>query len=122
MAQVREILVVDDNAANLQLLVSALEDNFTVRAAINGQLALQSARQQPPDLVLLDLMMPEMNGYEVCEAIKSDPTLQHIPVIFISGISDQIDKAAARDAGAVDFLVKPLDLKVLFKVIDTHLG
>lgn len=122
MAHMREILIVDDNAANLQLLVSALEDNFTVRAAINGHLALQSARQQPPSLVLLDLMMPEMSGYEVCEALKSDPKLQHIPVIFISGISDQIDKDAARSAGAVDFLVKPLDLKQLFKVIDTHLA
>lgn len=121
MAGKREILVVDDNAANLQLLVSALEDTYIVRAAINGHLALQSAKQQPPHIILLDMMMPEMNGYDVCEALKGDANLQHIPVVFISGISDQIDHEAAKAAGAVDFLVKPLDLRELFKVINEYI-
>lgn len=118
----KEILIVDDNAANLQLLVAALEDDYTVRAAISGKLALDSARQQAPHMVLLDVMMPEMNGFDVCQAFQADPNLKAIPIIFISGISDQLSTQEIKAVGAVDFLTKPIDLRQLFAKIKQHLG
>ena len=117
-----DILVVDDHAANLQLLVSALENQHTVRAAINGQLAIASAKQHPPDLMLLDVMMPQVTGYDVCRAFQADSRLQHIPIIFISGVSDQIDLDDAQQLGVVGYLTKPIYLKDLVAMVNRHLG
>ena len=87
------ILAVDDTPANLQVLAGILKERgYRVRPVPSGKLALLAAQRDPPDLILLDINMPEMNGYEVCEHLKADETLRGIPVIFISALTEQLDK------------------------------
>ena len=87
------ILVVDDTPANLRLLAGILNSQgYKVRPVPSGELALSAATGMPPDLILLDIMMPEMNGYQVCEKIKADERTRNIPVIFISAINDVLDR------------------------------
>jgi signal transduction histidine kinase len=117
-----DILVVDDTPANLDVLVEMLgEQGFSARPVLSGFLALQSARLQPPDLILLDINMPEMNGYEVCQHLKADATLKDIPVIFISALNDTTDKVQAFDAGAVDYITKPFQFEEVKARVETHL-
>ena len=90
------ILVVDDTPTNLQVLAGMLKDRgYKVRPVPSGKLALQAARRDSPDLILLDINMPEMNGFEVCEQLKADEMLKGIPVIFISALTEQLDKVKA---------------------------
>jgi CheY-like chemotaxis protein len=103
-----DILIVDDTPANLNVLSAILSKRgYRVRAAPNGQGALKTARRMPPDLILLDIQMPDMNGYEVCRALKSDAQTRHVPVIFISALDDALDKVEAFQAGGVDYVSKP---------------
>ena len=118
-----DILVVDDTVANLRLLVSILvERGYTVRPASNGNMALSSARTEPPDLILLDIIMPNMNGYEVCEQLKADELTREIPVIFISAISEVIDKVKAFAIGGVDYITKPFQVEEVLVRVETHLA
>jgi two-component system, sensor histidine kinase and response regulator len=87
----------------------------------NGRLALQAARSDPPDLILLDINMPEMNGFEVCAQLKADPDLAEIPVIFISGLTETLDKVTAFGAGAVDYIIKPFQFEEVYARVQTHL-
>lgn len=124
MVENREtVLIVDDTPANLQLLESILQERgYQVRAAISGQMALKAVRIQPPDIILLDINMPEMNGYEVCRVLKSDPQFVNIPVIFVSAAVDTADKLRAFEQGGVDYVTKPFQpLEVLARVA-THLA
>jgi signal transduction histidine kinase len=117
-----DVLVVDDTPANLDVLVEMLgEQGFRARPVLSGFLALQSARLQPPDLILLDINMPEMNGYEVCQRLKADAALKDIPVIFISALHDTMDKVQAFDAGAVDYITKPFQFEEVKARVQTHL-
>src|SRR3989339_819017 len=94
------VLMVDDTPANLELLSGMLKGRgYKVRAAVSGQLALQAARNDPPDLILLDITMPEMNGYEVCRHLKADDKLKDIPVIFMSALNEPLDKVKAFGMG-----------------------
>jgi phosphoserine phosphatase RsbU/P len=116
------ILVVDDTAANLQVLAGMLKDRgYKVRPVPNGKLALSAARKEPPDLILLDINMPEMNGYEVCEHLKADAGLKGIPVIFISALTEQLDKVKAFATGGVDYITKPFQMEELHARVETHL-
>jgi PAS domain S-box-containing protein len=116
------ILVVDDVWNNLQLMTGMLKDcGYKVRPAPSGKLALQAAQHDPPDLILLDINMPEMNGYEVCERLKADDKLAGIPVIFISALTEQIDKVRAFAVGGVDYLTKPIQMEELQARVETHL-
>ncbi|WP_136515672.1 hybrid sensor histidine kinase/response regulator [Geomonas edaphica] len=116
------ILIVDDTPANLQLLESILkEKGYEVRGAINGPMALKAARLQPPDLVMLDINMPEMNGFEVCRALKEDPALASIPVIFVSAAVETADKLRAFDEGGVDYVTKPFQAQEVLARVETHL-
>ena len=116
------ILVVDDTAANLQVLAGMLKDRgYKVRPVPSGKLALLAARREPPDLILLDINMPEMNGYEVCEHLKSDDTLKGIPIIFISALTEPLDKVKAFATGGVDYLTKPFQMEELHARVETHL-
>jgi signal transduction histidine kinase len=116
------ILIVDDTPASLQLLAGALANRgYRVRPVLSGKVALQAARAEPPDLVLLDILMPEMNGYEVCAAFKADPALAQIPILFISGMQDPEDKVKAFQAGGVDYVTKPLQLQEVEARVHTHL-
>jgi diguanylate cyclase (GGDEF)-like protein len=106
-----DILIVDDTPENLRLLSKMLlKEGYRVRKAINGELALMAMRAAPPDLILLDIMMPEMDGFEVCERLKADPDLTDIPVIFLSALSEIFDKLKAFQAGGADFITKPFHL------------
>ncbi len=106
------ILVVDDTPHNVRLLSTILTgQGYQVRKALNGQRALATVQEFPPHLILLDVMMPEMNGYEVCEHLKSSPSTSSIPVIFLSALDDASDKVKAFDVGAVDYITKPFQEK-----------
>jgi phosphoserine phosphatase RsbU/P len=116
------ILVVDDTHANLQVLAGMLKNRgYKVRPVPSGKLALLAARKEPPDLILLDINMPEMNGYEVCEQLKSDGMLKGIPVIFISALTDHLDKVKAFATGGVDYITKPFQMEELHARVETHL-
>lgn len=117
------ILVVDDTPANLRLLVGILsERGYTVRPARDGSQALSIARGIPLDLILLDILMPEMNGYEVCSELKADERTRNIPVIFISAISDVLDKVKAFSVGGVDYITKPFQVEEVLVRVETHLA
>ena len=119
---VPNILVVDDTPANVQLLVRMLADRgYSVRAALSGELALQAARESPPDLILLDINMPGMNGYEVCEQLRADEILRDIPVIFLSALNETGDKVKAFSVGGVDYVTKPFQLDEVYARVETHL-
>lgn len=120
---VANILIVDDTAANLQVLACMLKDRgYKVRPVPDGKLALQAAQRDPPDLILLDINMPEMNGYEVCEHLKADVKLKRIPVIFISALNEHFDKLKAFTVGGVDYLTKPFQIEELHARVTTHLN
>jgi signal transduction histidine kinase len=117
-----DLLVVDDTAANLRLLTRLLSGfGYRVRPVTSGAAALQAARAEPPDVVLLDVDMPEMDGYEVCRRFKADPALAEIPVLFLSALGETEDKLAAFAAGGVDYVTKPFHVEELRARISTHL-
>jgi diguanylate cyclase (GGDEF)-like protein len=113
-----DILVVDDTPENVRLLSTMLShEGYQVRKAMNGQMALTAMKALPPDLVLLDIMMPDMDGYQVCEAVKKDPQLAATPVIFLSALDDAFDKVKAFAVGGADYVTKPFHLEeVLMRV------
>lgn len=116
------ILAVDDTPASLKLLSDILhEEGYEVRAAISGQLALNSAFANPPELVLLDIRMPEMDGFEVCRQLKAHPATKGIPVIFVSAVVDTLEKVQGFELGAVDFVTKPFQRNELLARVRTHL-
>jgi phosphoserine phosphatase RsbU/P len=122
VARTASILAVDDTPANLQVLAGMLKERgYKVRPVLSGKLALLAAQRDPPDLILLDINMPEMNGYEVCEYLKADDQLKGIPVIFISALTEQMDKVKAFAIGGVDYLTKPFQMEELHARVETHL-
>ena len=105
------ILVVDDIAENLHLLSDTLtEQGYDVRGVINGSMALRVAHSVLPDLILLDIKMPDMNGYEVCQRLKASESTRPIPVIFLSALNEVIDKVKAFEVGGVDYISKPFQI------------
>jgi CheY-like chemotaxis protein len=118
-----DILIVDDNPDNLKVLTATLnKEGFKVRSVLSGDMALTAARAAAPDVILLDVNMPVMSGYDTCEALKADPNLQHIPVIFITALGDELDKSRAQQVGVVDFVIKPFRLDEVLEKIEYHLG
>jgi putative two-component system response regulator len=116
------ILAVDDTPENLDVVKGTLGADYIVRAAINGRIALKIAEKQLPDLILLDIMMPEMDGYEVCRTLKADKHTAGIPVVFLTGSHDDTSQAKAFDLGAVDFITKPINGSVLKNCVKNILG
>ena len=116
------IMVVDDTPANLMLLEGMLrERGYRVRAFPLGRLALTAAANEPPDLIMLDINMPEMNGYETCTRLKADARLASIPVIFISALNETLDKVQAFRCGGVDYVTKPFQFEEVQARVETHL-
>jgi diguanylate cyclase (GGDEF)-like protein len=116
------ILVVDDTHENLRLLTNMLTKyGYLVRPAPDGTLALLSAQKSPPDLILLDIMMPKMSGYEVCKHLKADERTRDIPVIFLSALHDVFDKIKAFGVGGVDYITKPFQAEEIIARVKTHL-
>ncbi len=121
-ARPASILIVDDTAANLQVLAGMLKERgYKVRPAPSGKLALSAAERDHPDLILLDINMPEMNGYEVCRRLKADDALKGVPVIFISALTEPLDKVNAFATGGVDYITKPFQMEELHARVETHL-
>jgi len=117
-----DIMIVDDKPANLKLLEDMLVlQGHDVRSLPLGRLALTSAMKRPPDLVLLDINMPEMNGYEVCERFKNTPQLLQIPIIFLSALNETEDKVKGFRCGAVDYISKPFQFEEVHARVETHL-
>lgn len=115
------IIIVDDTPANLDVLGSILtEENYDIRAFANGPMALRLAIAEPPDLILLDIKMPAMNGYEVCTTLKADERTRDIPVIFISALQETADKLQAFEAGGVDYITKPFQAAEVLARVRTH--
>jgi adenylate cyclase len=119
----RTILLVDDAPANIQVAREILKDTYKTRVATSGAKALELVRVPPvPDLILLDVMMPEMDGYEVCTKLKADPITRDIPVIFLTALTEAKDEANGFDVGAVDYIHKPFSPAVVMARVQTHLN
>jgi putative two-component system response regulator len=117
-----QILVVDDEASNLQLLRHILQDHYRLLFAKDGPRALELARTEQPQLILLDVMMPGMTGYETCKLLKADPRTAAIPVIFVTALSDTEDEVVGFDAGAVDYITKPVSPPIVRARVRNHLS
>ncbi|MFN6567397.1 response regulator [Dendronalium sp. ChiSLP03b] len=116
------ILVVDDTPDNLRLLSAMLTQmGYEIRRVINGQTALKTAQAAPPDLILLDIMMPDMNGYEVCQRLKASEKTRDIPIIFISALDEVLDKVKAFAVGGVDYITKPFSEEEVFARVENNL-
>ncbi len=116
------VILVDDTPANLRLLSELLKkQGYEIRAFVSGVLALEAVANDPPDLIILDINMPEMNGYEVCERLKASDTLRDIPIIFISALDETSDKIKGFNAGGVDYITKPFQAEEVYARVKTHL-
>ncbi|AIQ46338.1 chemotaxis protein CheY [Paenibacillus sp. FSL R7-0273] len=115
------ILVVDDTPDNIALLSGLLKECYKVKVATNGEKALQIAKAAPPDLILLDIMMPGMDGYETCRRLMEDEVLREIPVIFLTAKEEVEDENKGFDSGAVDYITKPISAPILLSRVKTHL-
>lgn len=117
------ILVVDDTPDNLTLMSGLLKDNYRVKIANNGERALKIAQSDtPPDLILLDIMMPEMDGYEVCRRLKADSKTRDIPVIFLTAKTEVVDETHGFELGASDYITKPISPPIVLARVETHLA
>lgn len=118
----RDLLIVDDNPENLKVLGTMLRaEGYNVRAAKNGKQALTSIESSPPDLMLLDVHMPEMDGFELCRIIRANPNFNHLPIIFVSALDDSFNKLKGFEAGANDYMTKPFDVEEVKIRIKIHL-
>jgi putative two-component system response regulator len=118
-----DVLVVDDKTENLQVLSGMLRDSgYRVRPVPSGALALQAIALEPPDIILLDVMMPDMDGYEVCRRLKKDEETRNIPVVFLSALAETFDKVTAFSVGGIDYITKPFQFDEVRVRIETHLS
>jgi len=116
------ILIVDDEVANLSLVSALLRDHYQVRIAKDGARAICQTQQEPPDLILLDIMMPGINGYDVCRLLKADSLTRHIPVIFLTSQVDAQDEQSGLALGAVDYITRPINPGILLSRVRAHLA
>jgi DNA-binding response OmpR family regulator len=117
----KTILIVDDTPENLKMLYKILRYDYEVLGASGGEEALRLMKSTQPDMVLLDVMMPEMSGFEVCRHIKADESIQDIPVIFITALTEEPDETQGFELGAVEYITKPFKPAILRHRINTHL-
>ncbi|RBP76019.1 two-component system response regulator [Marinobacter nauticus] len=122
LTDTKTLLLVDDEPANLQVLRNVLSDHYRLLFAKDGERALELARSEKPDLVLLDVMMPGMSGYEVCKTLKAGQDTRAIPVIFVTALSDADDEARGFELGAVDYLTKPVNAAIVRARVKNHLS
>lgn len=120
--QKKTVLVVDDTPENIDLLVESLRDEYIVKAAINGDMALKIVQKSQPDLILLDVMMPGIDGFEVCRQLKANYITRHIPVIFVTAMIGSDDEIKGLSLGAVDYITKPISPPIVQARVKTHLA
>ncbi|PKM95419.1 MAG: two-component system response regulator [Firmicutes bacterium HGW-Firmicutes-1] len=116
------ILIVDDAPDNLEILDGVLNEDYYIKVARSGKIALKIAEQTCPDLILLDIMMPEMDGYEVCKRLKCNPITKKIPIIFVSARNEVINEARGLEIGAVDYITKPINASIVLSRVRTHIA
>ncbi|MBF0428576.1 MAG: response regulator [Magnetococcales bacterium] len=119
--RVAKIFVVDDTETNIDILLDTLGETYDVSVALDGMTALEDIPDRQPDLILLDVMMPEMDGYEVCRRLKRDPATQSIPIIFVTAKQETEDETFGLELGAVDYIIKPFSPAVVTARVRTHL-
>lgn len=116
------ILIVDDIASDIQMLANALEDDYRILVATKGEQALKMASSDmPPDLILLDIMMPDMDGYKICKQLKSDQKTISIPVVFVTALQNYKDQERGLNLGAVDYITKPFHLPIVKARLRNHM-
>lgn len=116
-----KILIVDDTKLNIDILLETLSTDYRVSVAMSGGAALENVKKNRPDLILLDIMMPEMDGYQVCQKLKENPLTKNIPVIFVTARSDDTDEEKGLALGAVDYITKPFNPSIVKSRVKTHL-
>lgn len=115
------VLIVDDEPGNIKILSSVLAGDYALSVATGGAQALQIAEVQAPDIVLLDMVMPEMDGIQVCEALKANEATKNIPVIFVTSMSDSVNEERGLEAGAVDYISKPISPPIVKARVKIHI-
>lgn len=115
------ITIVDDNETNLDILIEALSDDYEVRVAVDGETALEDILRDPPDLILLDIMLPGLDGFDVCRRLKENAHTRYIPVIFITAMTDQKNEAKGLEIGAIDYITKPFSPPIVRARVKNHL-
>ncbi|HJO92072.1 MAG TPA: two-component system response regulator [Victivallales bacterium] len=115
------VLIVDDTETNIDILVDTLEDSYELRVAMDGETALKDVKEYPPDIILLDIMMPGMDGYEVCAKLKSDGETSNIPIVFLTAMSEENDEEKGLELGAIDYITKPFSPKLVKSRVKNHL-
>jgi putative two-component system response regulator len=115
------VLIVDDEPGNIKILSSVLAADYALSVATSGAQALQIAEVQAPDIVLLDMVMPEMDGIQVCEALKANEATKNIPVIFVTSMSDSVNEERGLEAGAVDYISKPISPPIVKARVKIHI-
>jgi len=116
------VLVVDDVATNIDILLEILDEDYDVSVAMDGESAIEFVEEELPDIILLDILMPGLSGYDVCEKLKSNEKTQHIPIIFVSSKVDAADQMRGLKLGAVDYIAKPIDPFVVRDKLNIHLA
>jgi len=122
MVNKQRILIVDDTPSNIEILIDLFKDEYNISAANNGIVALELVKKERPNLILLDIKMPEMDGFEVCRRFKDDPLMMDIPIIFLSGLKDEKSKVKGFEAGGVDYITKPFLPQETLTRVRTHLS
>ena len=117
----KTILVVDDTPINIHLMVEILMKYYKVKVAISGEKALKISRKTPPDLILLDIIMPEMDGYQVFEQLKANQATANIPIVFVTGMSENTDQEKGLAMGAKGYITKPIDPKKVLAMVNSVL-
>lgn len=115
------ILAVDDTPENLDIIRGTLKNEYRIKIAVSGEKAIEMVRKDPPDLILLDVMMPRVDGYMVCKTLKSDPWTRKIPIIFVTALTDPKDEEKGLRLGAVDYITKPINPNIVRARVKTHL-
>ncbi len=122
MEEKATILIVDDTPANIKTLASMLQDAYKITISTSGEEALELVQNGPiPDVILLDIMMPGMDGYEVCKKLKAEKRTKDIPVIFITAKDDEKDKQLGKELGSAAYITKPFDAKTVIQIVKTHI-
>ena len=122
MDRKNRMLIVDDDQLNVSVLTEILKNDYKIMTAESGDEALKAVTgAHPPDLILLDILMPDMDGYQVCRLIKADPKTAHIPIVFVTAVSEAMDAAKAFEIGAVDYVTKPFNPITVKARINTHI-
>jgi len=117
-----KVLIVEDIEANIDILMDALGDDYDVSVAMDGETALENLEIEVPDIILLDIMMPGMDGYEVCSRIKANKAMAEIPIIFLTAMTDINSKTKGFELGAVDYITKPFEILEVKDKVNNHLS